>query len=404
MSTARQATTSAVAKELAILHQIETELQQDLLERTDPLRAALVSVVAKSHLVLLGPPGTGKSLLAEQVAKRFCNPNGTGLEYFVYLLTRFTTPEELFGPFDISQLQAGVWERVLRNKLAQAEIAFLDEVFKASSAVLNTLLTLLNERVFDNGVMRLPIPLVTLFGASNEMPQEQQDLEALWDRFLIRMEVKYLSEGSLEKLLLRQTAGGQKPAPTTMSQGNLATLQQAASSLPIPGSVVSAMIKLRVDLEKQHGIIASDRRWVQCLDVLRAHALIEGRDAVESDDLALLEHCLWSQPSQRQEISKMVGKLANPLNAKANTIKDELITLRDAALHDLQSTTGTDDKASMARTTITVQTLGKIRAAAKQLAALREQAVEQTLPTKRIDQAITVADQAKATLMEQGEF
>src|SRR6266567_107945 len=399
-----QTIAAQVAGELATLHQIEAELKTELFEREEAIRAALVALVARSHMVLLGPPGTGKSQLVRAISLRFCDPAGQGLEYFVYLLTRFTTPEELFGPVSVHGLKNDTYERIIVGKLPSAQVAFLDEIFKSSSAVLNILLTILNERVFDNGTKRMNVPLITLFGASNEMPQEALDLEALWDRFLIRMKVGYLTEASFEKLLASQAAPASPATPTSMTQAELSKLQEAAAALPIPPAITSALVTLRRDLEKQKGIIASDRRWVQCLRLLQSHALLEGRDAVEEDDLAILALCLWKEEDQIAEIGRIVNKLANPLNAKATELKDRLISIRDAALRDLAAHQGVDDAEANARATIIVTAMGKVKAATTNLTSLRDQAIEQGRSPKRMEQALTSAEAVRKQLMELGGF
>src|SRR5450631_4395483 len=144
-------TPAPVMAAIANLQQVERELRTDLYEREEAIRAALVAIVAKSHLVLLGPPGTAKSELIRLISERISSPSGQGLSYFVYLLTRFTTPEELFGPVSVSKLKNDEYERKTTGKLPEAQLVFLDEVFKSSSAVLNSLLILMNERVFFNG-------------------------------------------------------------------------------------------------------------------------------------------------------------------------------------------------------------------------------------------------------------
>ena len=392
-----------VASELDVLRQIEQELQAVLFEREDPIRAALIAIIARAHMVILGPPGTGKSQLVRLISERFCDPTGAGLRYFVYLLTRFTTPEEMFGPLDIPKLQIGIWERLVDGKLPSAHIAFLDEIFKSSSAVLNILLTLLNERAFDNGRHRLTVPLISLFGASNEMPQEAADLEALWDRFLIRLEVGYLSEGNFEKLLLAQV--GTPTTPMTMSQASLLKLQEVAAQIPIPQTIMSALVSLRRELDQKKGIKASDRRWVQCLGLLRAHALIEGRDVVEEDDLVVLRWCLWKEKEDQAEIARVCNKLANPLNAKAAELKDNLAQLmtqvgRDLAKHPDAS----NEKEAMERTTIIVGAITKAKAVVKALGVLQHTAIEQGRPTRRIDQALTQAETNLRDLVSQGGY
>src|SRR5947209_6779060 len=158
------------AQPLATLHKIEAELNAGQVERTAAIRAALVALVSKSHVVLLGPPGSAKSQLVLAIAARFCDASGDGLRPFVYLLTRFSVPEEIFGPVSVDALKHDVFRRVTAGKLPEAQIVFLDEVFRASSALLNSLLTLMNERCYDNGGVRQTVPLTSLFGASNEMP------------------------------------------------------------------------------------------------------------------------------------------------------------------------------------------------------------------------------------------
>jgi MoxR-like ATPase len=378
---------AAPANEVAVLQQVERELNGVLLEREEAVRAALLALLSRSHLVLLGPPGTAKSQLVAAVARRFCDPAGAGLSYFVYLLTRFTTPEELFGPVSVQGLKHDTYARVTIGKLPEAQLAFLDEVFKSSSAVLNSLLELLNNRVYDNGTGRLTVPLISCSGASNELPQGE-DLEALWDRFLLRVQVGYLSQSGFDKLLAGTLAARSSAVPTTLSQADLAALQQRAAGLPIPSSVAGALAGLRRDLEQQHGIIASDRRWVQCLKLLQAHALLEGRAAVEEDDLVVLAHVLWSQPEQRADIARLVSRLANPTNAKAAELKDRAAELWDTARGKLRDHGGDDGAA--ARAQIALEALSKIKKIGRDLDALLGQAREQGRSTQRVEQARAV--------------
>lgn len=183
-----QATVTTKQTALAKLNTIERELSASLIEREEVIRAALIALLARQHLVILGPPGTAKSQLVTALASRISPANGTGLKSFNYLMTRFTTPEELFGPVSVQALKQDEYRRVTTGKLVEAELAFLDEIFKASSAILNALLKITNERTFSNGNQEITVPLLSLFAASNELPQGNE-LEALWDRFLLRMRV-----------------------------------------------------------------------------------------------------------------------------------------------------------------------------------------------------------------------
>ncbi len=389
---------------LVTLHQIEGELNAALLEREEAIRAALVALVSRSHLVLLGPPGTAKSQLVTAVAERFCDPAGAGLSYFVYLLTRFTTPEELYGPVSVHGLKNDTYARITAGKLPEAQLVFLDEVFKSSSAVLNSLLTLLNERVFDNGTARQPAPLISLFGASNEMPQGD-DLEALWDRFLLRLEVGYLSQGGFDRLLAGATAAlaaRTQAAPTLLPQAELAALQDQAAALPIPADIAGALGGLRRDLERQKGIVASDRRWMQSLRALQAHALLEGRAAVEEDDLAILAHVLWSQPEQRAEIARLTSRLANPTNAKASELKDKATAVWDEARGKLAQ--HADEESAGVRAQIALEALSKVKRIGGDLDRLATQARAQGRDTARVAQALAAVERIKVEVLESSEF
>src|SRR2546428_11277349 len=171
-----------------VLRTIRDELQQVFLERNELIDGALVAFVAAQHVLVIGPPGTAKSMLADEICRRIA-----GAHYFQWLLTRFTTPEELFGAVSLNALEQDDYRRLTTHKLPEAHIAFLDEIFKASSSILNTILTVMNERRFHNGREVTEVPLLTLFAASNELP-EDDELLALHDRFLLRFVVDYLDE------------------------------------------------------------------------------------------------------------------------------------------------------------------------------------------------------------------
>ncbi len=187
------------------LHQLRTDLAARFPERKDVIDGALAAVLAGEHVLLLGAPGTAKSALARAIAQAF------GGIYFERLLTKFSTPEELFGAISIKALKQDRFARVTAGKLPEAEFAFVDEVFKANSAILNSLLSLVNERVFHNDGQPVSCPLVTMFGASNELP-EGKDLEALFDRFLMRFEVAYLLRPSNLRLVLTSPDPAAAPA------------------------------------------------------------------------------------------------------------------------------------------------------------------------------------------------
>ena len=229
---------ASIKPSLDKLQVIERELAVSLIERDEVIRASLIALLARQHLVVLGPPGTAKSALVTTLAGRIGPQNGAGLRNFAYLMTRFTTPEELFGPVSVSGLKRDEYRRITAGKLVEAELVFLDEIFKASSAILNALLNIANERVFHNGDQEMQVPLISLFGASNEMPQGNE-LEALWDRFLLRFRVGYVTDTGFAKFIRAAVAkqnghNSNGSQPLTLLQSELATLQQAAAQVSIP--------------------------------------------------------------------------------------------------------------------------------------------------------------------------
>ena len=183
-----EAQTTAVSK----MRDLGAALNGVFLERKSEVTALIVATMAGEHALLLGPPGTGKSALTQAFSEAF------GGTYFQRLVSKFTVPEELFGPFSLAGLENDRYERKVAGYLPTAEVAFLDEVFKANSAVLNSLLTILNEREFDNGTNRISCPLKVCIGASNEMPNndEGDSLDALYDRFTMRRWVSPLKSRS----------------------------------------------------------------------------------------------------------------------------------------------------------------------------------------------------------------
>src|SRR5437867_3575373 len=194
-------------------------------------------------------------------------------------------------------LEADEYRRVTTAKLPEAHIAFLDEVFKANSSILNAILTLVNERRFHNGRIVETVPLATLFGATNELPEEDE-LAALYDRFLLRFVLGYVQE---DFRFLRMLEVQPTLQPTMLSLAALAELQNAAATLPIPPAVLRRLADLRRELGRKQ-IVASDRRYRQALGVLRARALLARRCAVEEEDLFVLEHMLWRDPAERAEV------------------------------------------------------------------------------------------------------
>lgn len=309
MTSTQQAPVSA---HRVALERVRDELRAQFLERDIIIDALLAGLLARQHVLLLGPPGTAKSALVATL----CNAIG-GARHFQWLLTKFTTPEEVFGPVSLVALQQDRVARVTTGKMPEAHIAFCDEIFKANSAILNALLTIINERLFYNDGGVQPCPLVTVVGASNELP-EGAELEALFDRFLLRFWVDYLGDtANLRTLLTTQPpAGG---AAITLDQ--LKACQQEAENVAVPDTIIDAIITIKAKVEES-GFVASDRRWKQTITVLKASAYLAGESEVTEEQLDLLPDMLWREPKDRPTLASIVGSVGNPLNVKATEILD----------------------------------------------------------------------------------
>jgi len=247
-----------------------------------------------------------------------------GASYFERLLTRFSVPEEVFGPLSLSALEQDRYERVTAGTLVEAHVAFVDEIFKSNSAILNSLLTLVNERLYHESGAARPVPLLSLFGASNETP-EDNSLAALYDRFLIRVVVPYVSDDdSLRRLL------GLAPSPpsATISLDDLRAAQDEVTAITLTSGAVDAIIAVKHELA-QEGISVSDRRWRQCCSLLRARAWLDGDDEATDVHGVVLTHALWSTPDQLRVVERCVSKVCAPLNLEAVELEDAAKDLYD---------------------------------------------------------------------------
>ncbi len=264
-------------------------LSGGLLERDEQARALLLALLSGEHALLVGPPGTAKSELARRLHRL------VGGRWFERLLTRFTVPEELFGPLSLAALDEGRYERETAGYLPTADVAFLDEIFKANSAILNSLLGILNERIFDQGARRMTVPLACLVAASNEVPDDDT-LWAFQDRFLFRCHVQPVSD-SLFRGLLEVPDVDLPDPPWMVTRTMLDAIEARATQVALRSELLDALVALR-DMLVGAGLRVSDRRWVRAVRVLRVAALLDGCAEAGLEHLPILKWLLPVSPAQ----------------------------------------------------------------------------------------------------------
>ena len=281
------------------LTEIRNELKASYLERDEVIDGSLIALLTGNHMLLIGPPGTAKSQLVSEVCNKI-----KGAQYFQWLLTKFTAPEELFGAVSLKGLENDEYRRVTNGKLPEAHIIFLDEVFKASSSILNTLLTVMNERIYYNGTEISEIPLISMFGASNELPAEEDELEALYDRFLLRYVVDYIKE-DFRFLKLLQGESSEEKSDAIITQEELDDCKSQVADTAVTSNILKLIGRIRTELKKK-GIIPSDRRYKQSISILKAKAYLDCRSEVSEEDLRFLENVFWRDPGEKTEIQSVI--------------------------------------------------------------------------------------------------
>lgn len=306
MTTRMDTSNEGIAAIAASVRQAIADAATGLVDRETLVELIVLAAVAQEHLLVIGPPGTAKSAAVHRVAETI------GGRYFEYLLGRFTEPNEIFGPVDLRKLKEGVVETEISGMLPEAEIAFLDEIFQGSTAILNTLLGLLNEREFRRGHTRIRCPLRVCVGASNALP-EDESLAAFADRFLVRIFVDPVADPMLESLLEGGWRLGQKLVPRDATMGDIDRLALAVRQSDL--SPVRNSLSLALRILRKAGVSLSDRRAVKAQFLIAAAAVLDGRMAPTEADLWPL---IFVVPTpEQQDIAR--ESLRDLLSATQNT-------------------------------------------------------------------------------------
>lgn len=277
---------------------------QGFIGRQQLAELIILAAIAKEHLLVIGPPGTAKSAVVRRMA-RIMDGN-----YFEYLLGRFTEPSELFGTVNLKKLREGSVETDTQGMLPEAEIAFLDEVFLGSTAILNTLLGILNERKFRRGHTQIDCPLKICIGASNSLP-EDEGLAAFADRFLIRLFIEPIADSFIEDLLVGGWQAEFTHVDSVLSLNELSEMSEHLKNVKLDHIIPFFADAIR--LLRQSGIVLTDRRVVKTLKLIAAAALVNGRLEAQKQDIWPLFYVLPTKDMQQrgQEILKEFFTLSN---------------------------------------------------------------------------------------------
>ena len=294
-------------------------------EREDIIALTFLGALSSQNTFLYGPPGTAKSLISRRIACAFETPN-----YFEHLMNRFSTPEELFGPVSIKALKEDQYTRKTNKYLPTADFAFLDEIWKSSPAILNTLLTMINEKTFKNGDVVEQTPLKALVAASNETPVENQGLEALYDRFIIRLIVGPITQKSNFEALINTKPTQAKIELSKKLQVTNSEWQSWLDKInkvtlsPETLLMIHAIRHELLSKNEELGVYVSDRRWQKIAQLLKASAFFNDRKETNHSDALLISHCIWTKEENRELITDIVHQAIKDVGFTSEISLDEL--------------------------------------------------------------------------------
>lgn len=330
--------------------QLLGEMNRGIYEKETEISLSLLAALAGESIILLGPPGVAKSMVARQLKTAFREAQS-----FEYLMSRFSTPDEIFGPVSIQKLKTSdTYERAVEGYLPTADVVFLDEIWKAGPAIQNTLLTVINEKIFRNGNREMHLPLKLLVAASNELPAKGEGLEALWDRFVIRIESRPIKLEKNFRAMLLESHADFSGSTGVLGHADFAdnadfsdlkiTAEEYAEwaekicKIGVKEEVLDAISAIRKSLRavnvdeaaERRNIYVSDRRWKNIVRLLRTSAFMQDREEVDICDLLPIYHCLWQEPEERDAIRNIV------IRALFSPFADKLVEMKNALAEEIK--------------------------------------------------------------------
>jgi MoxR-like ATPase len=336
------------------------ELSAALIERDEEVDLTLTALIAQEHLLLVGAPGCAKSLLLDSVM------NWMSGKRFNILLTKFTVPEEAVGPISLTALKEDRYRRVTTSRLPEADVAFIDEIWKASSAILNSLLKILNERVFENDGEAVKVPLKLCVAASNEWPSPEsgKELSALFDRFLFRRSVRPIVSESGRRRLVWNRDHTPKLS-TSVTPDEIEQAHAEAMRLVWTDQAREMFETILREIAKE-GIRPGDRRQFKAVGAAQAFAYLCGSDRVEPEHLEVLASVLWDDPiEQPEKVAQIVARIANPTGMRVNQLLlecEQILTATD--VRDLKcAATATTKLAEIEKQLATLRGNGRVEKA-----------------------------------------
>ena len=329
------------------IEKLLTILKQGLYEKDEAIRLALLTAISGESIFFLGAPGCAKSMIARRIVQAFKSDEKEGLKCFEYLMNQFSTPEDIFGNISLKALngegESGKEEhkRLTEGFLPKADIAFLDEIWKASPAIQNTLLTIINERKFHNGGKVEDVPLKALFAASNELPTKNEGLEALYDRFILRLVVDFIqNEDSFFEMIDESNSTdfiiSENDKNLLISNEDLENWKKEIDKVKLSDAARTVISAIRKELtlqneslseeDKKNGELfeVGDRRWKKIAHILKTSAFLNDRNVVDLMDCSLIENCIWGTEKQQKKAREIVEKCIKQNGLDCDTAIDDI--------------------------------------------------------------------------------